>query len=125
MVLQGAERIRVQPVARRPSAANSSRYCRVPKSDSSRKPRSRSCAKTTGTFRPIPSNSPRHLDKRFEIFLLRRRVHRDVGIGIAGHAKIAAKARIDGGRRNPAAGESQILEHPSSQIRQAGIACIR
>ncbi len=68
---------------------------------------------------------PRHVQERSETLLPGRRVHHDVGVLSAGDAKIAAKTRIDGGRLDPAAGESQIVEHPSSQIPQAGIACIR
>jgi hypothetical protein len=72
-----------------------------------------------------PEQYLRHVQERSETLLLGRRVHHDVGVLTAGDAKIAAETRIDGRGLDPAAGESEIVEHPSSQIRQAGIACIR
>ena len=47
-----------------------------------------------------------------EILLVGRRIHHDVGVRAAGHAKISAKTRIRGRRCDRSAGKSQILESP-------------
>ncbi len=67
----------------------------------------------------------RHLQERTRIFLVGRRIHHNVGIRVAGHAKIAAKARVHGRGCDRCAAKTQILDHPLRQVRQAGIACIQ
>ena len=67
----------------------------------------------------------RDRDERCDIFLVRRSIHCDAGLRAAGDAKIPAKTCIGGCRLDPAAGESQIVDDPSRERRQAGIACIR
>ena len=67
----------------------------------------------------------RHLHERCDVFLVRRRVHDDVRIGAASQAEIAAKARIRRGGFDPGARKSEVLDHPASERREAGIACIR
>ena len=82
-----------------------------PTAAETRAPRSR--ARITGTFKPMPSSDCATSTNGASGFLLGRRIHHDVGIRAADHAKIAAKARIRRRGLDRAAGETQILRHPS------------
>jgi hypothetical protein len=64
----------------------------------------------------------RDLHERSEVLLVGRRVHDDIAAGVTRESKITPKARVRGRRLDAPVGESQIIDDPAIQRREAQIA---
>ena len=95
-----------------------------PRSESSRRPCGGSRAKITGTFKPMPVQHLRDADERSERFLVRRRIHDDVGIARRGSGENSGESSHppEAGSIRPAANPRSSVTHRVSSARRESLA---